>query len=85
MLVNGRSLGFSESDEVDDVREDSDQPVVCRAQEVGEGEVVDAALSEQSARPTSSPVYFSLKRAVPPLVVSLTRHKTPSSSACLEV
>ena len=44
VLVDDGGLGFSEADEVDDVREDFDETVVGRFEEVGEGEVVDAAL-----------------------------------------
>ena len=44
MFVDGGGLCFSEPDEVDDVGEDADEAVVGRAEEVGEGEVVDAAL-----------------------------------------
>ncbi len=42
--VDGAGLGFAEADEVDYVGEDFDEAFVRGFEEVGEGEVVDAAL-----------------------------------------
>lgn len=44
VLVDGGGLGLAEADEVDDVGEDFDESLVRGFEEVGEGEVVDAAL-----------------------------------------
>ena len=44
MFVDGGGLGFTEADKVDDVGEDFDETIVGGFEEVGEGEVVDAAL-----------------------------------------
>ena len=44
VLVDDGGLGFPEADEVDDVGEDVDEAGVGGFEEVGEGEVVDAAL-----------------------------------------
>lgn len=47
VLVHGGRLRFAEADEVDDVGEDLDEAIVGGAEEVGEGEVGDAALDEE--------------------------------------
>lgn len=44
MLVNYRCLGFSKTDEVDDVRKNFNQSIMCRSQKIRKGEVVYAAL-----------------------------------------
>lgn len=44
VLVDGGGLGLAEADEIDDVGEDFDEALVRGFEEVGEGEVVDAAL-----------------------------------------
>lgn len=51
VLVDDGGLGFPEADEVDDVGEDVDEAGVGGFEEVGEGEVVDAALSMVSIMP----------------------------------
>ena len=50
VLVDDGGLGLSEADKVDDVREDFDETIVGRFEEVGEGEVVDAALLGHSGQ-----------------------------------
>ena len=53
VLVDDGGLGFPEADEVDDVGEDVDDAGVGGFEEVGEGEVVDTALSMVSVIPKS--------------------------------
>lgn len=44
MFVNNGSLRFAEADEIDEIGEDLDQPVVGRFRQVGESKVIDTAL-----------------------------------------
>ena len=44
VFVDCCGLRFAEADEVDDVGENFDEAVVCRFEEVGEGEVINATL-----------------------------------------
>ena len=48
MLVDSGSLRFAEADEVDDVGEDFNEAVMCGPEEVGEGEVGNAAFDEEA-------------------------------------
>ena len=49
MLVDGGGLGLTEPNEVDDVGEDLDQSVMRGSEEIGEGEIMDAALDRKLA------------------------------------
>ena len=44
MLIDDRSLGFAESDKIDEVREYLDESIMCRFRKIRKCEVVDAAL-----------------------------------------
>jgi hypothetical protein len=57
MLIDGRRLLLAETNEVDDVREDLDEPVVGRFEEVRKRKVRDSAL-ESPAPPSGTPVVW---------------------------
>ena len=77
MLVDSCGLRFSETDEVDDVREDLNEPIVGRSEEVIKREVVNAALQKPiSLRHRKFPLGSLPRRAV-----SVAARKIPSNSS----
>ena len=88
MLVDGGGLGFAEADEVDDIGEDFDEAVVGRAEEVGEGEVGNAALKRiyisicSSILELGSIFEGSRSQHLPLRGVSVARRRSPSGCEC---